>query len=115
VAIGTVSELVVEARVLLQDVITPYRYSDANLLAGLNAGMLEARRLRPDMFLITPSAVASYSTVDSTAVDIDQQYRMSLLYYIVGHTHLQDNETAEDNRASAFLNKFVSQLLSVPS
>lgn len=112
-AVGTVSELVAAARTLLQDTVEPYRYADSLLLQGLNLSLLEARRIRPDMFLTAPSAVSSYSTVDATSVDIDQQYRSAVLYYMVGHVQLTDNEDAQDQRSVSFLNKFLGQLTSV--
>jgi len=115
VALQTVAEIIGTARVLLQDTIEPYRYDDDSLLVGLNAALLEARRLRPDMFINTANAVPSYSAVNSTDVAIDQQYRMSLIYYIVGHAQLRDEENTQDARSSAFLNKFVTQMLEVRS
>lgn len=113
-ALATVADYLSEARTLLQDTVVPYRYSDADIVSGLNLGFLEARRLRPDIFRDIPSTVPSYSSVSpSDAVVMDAQYRSALLYYVVGHTNLRDQEESQDQRASAFLNKFVSQMLSV--
>lgn len=114
-ALDTVAKLIETARVLLQDTIEPYRYDDASLLVGLNAGLLEARRLRPDIFLNNSSSVPEYNVVDTTTVAIDQQFRTALLYYIIGHAQLRDEEDTQDARSSAYLNKFAAQLLVIPS
>ena len=113
-ALLTVADFVARARVLLQDTIEEYRYSDAELVASLNEALLESRRLRPDFFL--NRTVPSYdSGSPATEVEIDEQYKVSFVYYMVGNAHLRDEEDTQDQRATAFLNKFVSQLQSVPS
>lgn len=108
-ALDTVQDYVNGARVLLQDADAPYRYPDADLVAALSYAMLEARKLRPDLFLGS-SSVPSYPTNDTTAVNIDEQYRVAVLYYIVGQAQLRDDETTQDTRAAAFLAKFTSAL-----
>ena len=113
--LGTVAEFLTAARVLLQDTVTTYRYSDDELLIALNIGLLSARQKRPDLFLAVPDAVPSYDTNDATAIAIDAQYLPSLLYFVVGFTHLRDEEDTNDQRAAALLNKFTSQLLTVAS
>ena len=49
-ALDTVQDYVSAARVLLQDTVAPYRYSDADMIAELNLAILEAKRVRPDLF-----------------------------------------------------------------
>ncbi len=114
--LGTVQEYVDEARVLLQDEVSPFRYSDAELLSGLNLAVYESRRLRPDLFIATVLGVptiTTYSTVDSTAVAIDEQYRVAFLYYIMGHAQKRDEEETQDARAHDYLSKFTAKLLSL--
>jgi hypothetical protein len=117
-ALETVGAYLKESRVLLQDTRVPYRYSDAELVDCLNTGILEARRLRADLFL--PTFTIPYfdtsGTINSTAkVAIDPMYRPAFLYYIVGKAQLRDEESTTDQRASAFLTKFTSQLLTIAS
>lgn len=114
-ALDTVADYVVEVRRLLQDTVLPYRYTDANMVSALNMGLLEARRLRPDLFLSSGlrSTVPSFSGIDLSAVPMDVQYRAALVYYMAGQTQLMDEETTQDQRATIFLNKFVSQLLTI--
>ncbi len=109
-ALATVANYLSAARTLLQDTVTPYRYSDADLVEAMNFGILDARRIRPDLFLSTFDDIPSY-TVASTTVDFNEQYRTALLMYMVGHAQLRDDEDTQDQRAAAFLNRFTSQLM----
>ena len=109
-ALDTVGKITDYARVLLQDTLEPYRYPTADLINALNAGMLDARRLRPDLFLYFPNDVPSYSAT-SELVDIDQQYRMALVYFVAGQTQWRDEEDVQDVRAALFTTKFMSMLI----
>lgn len=114
--LSTVSDYLIEARRLLQDEIRPYRYPDADLVDALNLGLMEARRIRPDLFIGRMNAVPAYSTTALTApVVFDLQYRSALLYYVVGHAELRDAESSQDARAGVMKNKFVAQLLTLQS
>lgn len=123
----TVADYVAQARTLLQDLVQPYRYSDNDLVAGINLAFYEISRLRPDLLMntaysakVTPRrtlaapTVPSYTSSDQTPnVAIPDQYRLALLYFIVGFAQLRDTEEVQDARASQFMNKFTSQLLAV--
>lgn len=113
--LASVGNYFTEARRLLQDEVVPYRYSDLDLLEALNVGLLEARRLRPDLFLGRAVAVPDYPYNPDQAVDVDQQYRPALLYYVVGRISARDEETTQESRANAFLGKFTAQMLQVLS
>jgi hypothetical protein len=127
--LSTVSEYVAQARAELQDLVSPYRYSDALLVMGLNLALSEVARLRPDILTdatyrgqinrsYTVSRV-SIPMLSSSAMDdvvpMPEQYRTALLYYIVGRAQIIDNEDTQDERATRLLNKFIAQLLSVQS
>lgn len=114
-ALDTVQDYIDRARVLLQDQVAPYRYPDLDLVEALNLGILEARRLRPDLMrAFFRTQLPDFSTGDLTAsVAIDQQYRVPFVYYICGHAQLRDDENNQDGRSAAFLNKFVAQLLTI--
>jgi hypothetical protein len=118
VALETVEALIGRARVLLQDEIEPYRYPDEDLIASLNEACMEARRLRPDLWLRTfgNTSIPSFTAIGDTLVNkIPEEFRPSFIYYLAGNTQLRDEEDTQDARATIFLNKFVAQLLSVPS
>lgn len=107
-ALDTVQDYVTQGRVLLQDTVEVYRFTNANFLAGLNQALLESRRVRPDLWIDT--SVPSFSTVDATAVAFDEQYRSALLFYMCGYVQLIDAEETQDARAVVFLGKFTSIL-----
>lgn len=110
-ALATVADYIAQARVLLQDTVEPYRYSNADVVAALNMCLIEARRMRPDLFLAVSFVVPTYSSASTaTAVVIDDQYRMALLYYVVGMIQLRDDEGSSDTRATVFLKTFMGQM-----
>lgn len=111
-ALVTVGDYITRVRTLLQDAIAPYRYPDADLVDGLNAGITESRRLRPDMwFNLAPGKLPQYSASTETAiVAIDQIYGMAFCYYVVGLMQLRDAEDTQDPRALAFISKFSASL-----
>lgn len=112
-ALDTVQDYVNSARVLLQDTVAPYRYPDADLLEALNQGILEARKLRPDLFLGRFDNLPDFSAVDTTAVNLDAQYRVAFVYYMVGSAQLRDAEEGQDSRAASFLAQFSAKLLTL--
>ncbi len=114
-ALDTVADYLNSARVLLQDTLAPYRYTDAELVNGLNLGLLEVRRLRPDLLkAYFRTAIPTYSALTpADAVSFEPGYRVALLYYICGQAQLRDDENTQDARATVFLNKFTSQMLTI--
>lgn len=111
-ALDTVADYIARSRSLLQDSVVSYRYSDDDIVEALNDGIMEARRIRPDLFLSTFRTTLPVYSSGSTGVTvvIDQQYRMAFVYYICGQMQLRDQEDVTDTRAIAFLNKFSGQL-----
>ena len=110
--LDTVQDYVTYARELLQDEVnSPYRYSDASLLRALSASFMEAKKLRPDLFLTT--ALQSFTVNDTTAVTFDPMYRMALVYFMCGMAQMRDDEEVQDQRAAAFLSIFQAKLTTV--
>lgn len=94
-----------DARVLLLDQIAPYRYDDPSLITALNVTLLEARRVRPDLFVYCGD-VQTYSTADitsNTVVPLEMQFRLAILHGMVGHAIERDQEDIQDQRATTFL------------
>jgi hypothetical protein len=111
-ALETVQKYITAARVLLQDTVSsPYRYSDDELLAALSGAFPEAKKLRPDLFIVT--TIQDFTVVDGTTVVFDPMYRQALVYYMVGMMQLRDDEEVQDQRAAAFLSLFSSKLTTV--
>lgn len=113
--LDTVQDYIDRARALLLDQVEPYRYPDLDLVEALNMGMLETRRLRPE--LLSPAIQGPFphfTPADKTVqVPMDPQYRSAFVYYICGQAHLRDDEITQDGRAAAFLNKFTAQMLTI--
>jgi hypothetical protein len=111
--LSTVGDYIAEARTLLQDTVSPYRYSDVEMVRALNIGLMEARRLRGDLFLpLFEVPVLNEGTPEpATAITFDPMYRSALCYYVVGRMQLRDDENTTDSRAAALLAKFTQQLL----
>lgn len=111
-ALDTVADYVSAARILLQDTVdSPYRYPDSDLVLALSLGLSEAKHIRPDLFL--GQTLPTYTVSDTTAVPMDETHRVPLLYYMVGHVQLRDDEEVQDQRAAAFLTMFTAKLTSV--
>lgn len=125
----TVQDYVSQARILLQDTVAPYRYDDESLVTALNLAFYEIARLRPDILIGLEISQRTTSQVDTGDADVSNysaaymsdvvglpvQYRVAALYFICGNAQLRDTEDVQDARASAFINRFTQQLLTVAS
>ena len=110
----TVQDYVTDIRTLLQDVIQPYRYDDPSLLTAFNVSLLEARRLRPDLFVYTHhEKVPSFKIVDNSEVKIEPPFRLAFVYGSASHALARDQEDVQDARASSFMATFVEMLTGV--
>lgn len=115
-ALETVAQYIEESRRLLQDQVVPYRYPDDDLVDALNIALLEARRLRADLFLPLfdiPWTDPSGTIDTTTKVTMDPMYRPSVVYYMVGRMQLRDDEATTDQRAAGLMSKFTAQLLTI--
>jgi hypothetical protein len=115
--LDTLGQVVKEARRLLQDEVYPYRYGDGDLVDALNTAILDARRLRPDLFLpkfVLPYYEASVSPIDmAQKFPVEPSFRPAFIYYIVGRMETRDDEQTQDGRAVAFLQTWRSQLVAL--
>lgn len=114
-AYNTVTDYIDDARVLLVDTISPYRYDDPSLLVALNVTLLEARRLRADLFIYATAdgKVPSFDQNADQPINIEEQFRLAIVHGIVGHALERDQEDIQDNRATAFLKVFNEILVGV--
>jgi len=114
---NVLGDLLDQIRVLLQDTDASggqYRYSDASIVTNINMGLMEMYRIRPDIFLDLNFKIPVYNDASLDAeVTIEPQHVPALVYYAVGMTQLRDDEGTQDARASGFLAKFTSMLVSV--
>jgi hypothetical protein len=112
--LDNVSQYIVESRTLLQDVIPPYRYADAELISTLNMAMQISYRLRADLFLgLTSSSIPAFTANDTTPVPMDAMYRVPIVHFMAGHAQLRDEEDTQDSRAVGLIADFKSSLISI--
>jgi hypothetical protein len=112
--LATVADYVADARTLLQDIIPPYRYDDASLLTSLNVTLLEARRLRTDLFIFnmrTRGQTQAFTEVDDTYVDMEPQFRLAILHGLCAHALERDQEDVQDSRATSYFALFSAGLV----
>lgn len=109
--LDTVQKVVTRARFFLQDETAPYRYSDNDFVEALNLGVLEAFRLRKDLFLTVETPTEYSSGTMGAAITLPIEYRVALVYFTCGYVQLADEEDTQDARATVFLNKGVAQLM----
>jgi len=109
----TVSDYITDARTLLQDVIQPYRYDDPSLLVAFNTTILEARRIRPDLFVYNHGhdRVPSFNSNDNEEFKMEPAFRLAFVFGTVAHALMRDQEDIEDSRATAFMSAFNSMLI----
>lgn len=111
---ATFQQIINDARVVLNDVVedanTITRYTEAQLLGYARAALVDARRLRPDLFLSNlTAAFPAYSATDT--VPIPEEYIVALTDYVVHRAEMRDDEFAVDGRAVVMFQKFKSGML----
>lgn len=102
--LATVQDYISDMRVLLQDTIVVYRYSDAELLVSLNLAFLDGRRLRADLFIddFWDDDYTAFSAVAATEVPLEKQFRLAFVFGAAAHALARDQEDIQDQRADAF-------------
>jgi hypothetical protein len=119
----TFGNLISDARTILQDKLptsgSALRYTDDEMFECINSFMTEVRTKRPDLFLPlglrTPLIYYSAATDMNTPFPLDTSVWSAFVYYLVGRTELREDTWSDDGRATAMLNKAVSQLLTIQS
>lgn len=109
----TVSDYISDARTLLQDTIAPYRYDDPSLLVAFNTTILEARRIRADLFVFRygHDRVPSFNANDNEEFHMEPAFRLAFVFGTVAHALMRDQEDIEDARATTFMSGFNSMLM----
>jgi hypothetical protein len=113
---ATFQQIINSARIVLNDVVldesTLTRYTEAQLLEFARAALVEARRVRPDLFLSMLTGALPAYAVDAT-LPIPEEYVIPLVDYVIHRAELRDDEFAVDGRAAALYQKFKSGMLGV--
>ncbi len=114
-ALTTVADYLTDARVLLQDVIAPFRYDDASLVTSLNIALLQARHVRPDLFVYKYCGeVPQFATNDSQNAEkvwIEPQFRLGILFGMVSHAFARDQEDIQDAKSNEAMQVFNAVLM----
>jgi len=118
--------LITEARELLQDTDTPFRFTDSYMLNTLNRGLQELGRIRPDAFydLYDANALNIPEIVDddaaiapqydwATTFQINMHYFTPLMTYVIGSIEATDDEFTLEGRAMMFLQSFRSTVIGI--
>jgi hypothetical protein len=106
---ATYADIIAEARVLLQDTVSPYRYSDAELLVGANDAVKIIRKVRPDIFL-GQFSTAIADAILSTTFPIGLEYKKTVRDFVVAHGQLRDSEDVIATKAAMFIQMFKESL-----
>jgi hypothetical protein len=113
---ATFQQIIDEARVILNDQVidsnTVTRYTEAQLLGYIRQAVIEARRVRPDLFMSNLTAAFPPFAVTDT-VPVPEEYHLCLSDYAAHRAELRDDEFAVDGRASTLFQKFKSGLMGV--
>jgi len=112
-ATKTAADVISDARAILQDTDSQlYRYSTEDLVQYLNTALLEAKKLRPDLFLDYIGLDVPNFTTSNLDGDfpIDEMYYSPCVFYVVGFAELRDDEFTVDARAATLMNQFVAKL-----
>ena len=110
-ALDQVQDYISDVRTVLLDTLAPYRYDDPSLLVAFNVALLEARRVRADLFVYTSATVPYYTAVDATPVPLEQQFRLAMVFGTTAHALTRDQEDVQDARATTFMGLFYDILL----
>lgn len=126
-----------EARVILQDSDTPFRYGNTVLLAKLNRGLQELARLRPDAFwdffdtddITVPEVVVIDLDPDdepdqfdpdedgqialTEEFNIPMMFYTPLVYWVASSAELVDDEFTNDGRVMTLMNQFKTMVVSL--
>jgi hypothetical protein len=97
-----VSDAVTEVATILNDA-GGVRYTPADIIRYTNEGVLQARSLRPDLFVGAYAAPVTQVTAVGNTIPLPDQLFTALCYYIAGRCELRDDEFAVDGRAMTLI------------
>lgn len=104
-----VADVITRVRETLQD---PHgiRYTDAEIIGRLNDAVLEARSIRPDLFIHKFRDDINDVTESEQLFPLPSQFFPAVCFYIVGCLEFRDDEFAVDGRAATLLSVFGKKL-----
>lgn len=107
----TAQALIDEARNTLQDA-DKTRFSDADLLVGLNDGLKLIRALRPDIWYGTlGTPLTPLLLGDTLPVGVGPVCEPAIKKYVIHYASMRDDEYVMKGRADAFLKQFMDEIV----
>lgn len=104
----TVGQIIASARGILSDQRVPYRYLTSDLAGYVSEAVSEARRVRPDLFILTlrdPTPIYTEASL-ATEVPLPDSYFSQVVNFVAGRADLRDDEFANDGRAATLIQAF---------
>lgn len=105
-----VSHMLDRVREILQDA-DGTRYPQAQLLGYMGDAVIEARSIRPDLFIGRFDVPIADVTDPAAAFPLPDQFFPAVCFYVSGRAELRDDEFAVDGRAAMLLSTFGKKLI----
>jgi hypothetical protein len=105
-----VNDVFVGVRDILQDAAGG-RYLDADLLRYINDAMLEARSVRPDLFVRRFGQPLVVVTDKGNDFPLPDQFYPAVVFYVAGRAEMRDDEYAVAGRAQALVETYRAKLV----
>lgn len=105
----TVNSITNKARRILEDTLTPYRWSDDEIRDHLNDGILSLNRVRPETRYVDSRLVDRIELPDGNdeTILIEDNFEAALVFYVVYRCYLNDDsDTVNSQLAEMYLSKF---------
>lgn len=114
-ALETVQDYITASQTILQDEAVVRRYTNGEMAEALGFGLMEARRIRPELFIFNAGGVPNITraTPVSTPIDLDPMYRFPMILFIVHWVMSRDEEEGSQVLANSYYNRFVGKLVSI--
>lgn len=108
---ATMQNIIDSARVILQD-STKVRFSDTELLAHANVAVMEAYRLRPDLFFSSISAPPTALVAGGT-FPLPTYLEDAVAQFAAGRTELRGDLYSKEGRAPSLMAALKGALMGV--
>lgn len=112
----TLGMCVSEVRGQLNDTVVPYRVSDADLYIYLNDALLQARRFRPDLFVMGfTGGLPLYLPANAgLPFPVAEEYFPAFVQYVVASAETRNDTYVTEGKATLMAQGFVNNLLRAP-
>ena len=116
----TITQAIDQVREIIQDSHDPYRHPTEKLIQYFNDAILDAWRLRTDLFVVTsnrastwvePTMYTATDYTDGTLFPLPSQYFTATIDYVAGMIGRGDDEFAVDGRAVVLMNRYSQKLI----